>query len=87
MRLQLSCRWRTAYAALFEPAIQEVVAVDPPASHAGGPIFLNVLRVLDIPEALGMLAPRALTLVNASHPAFKRTRELYDRAGGNLWLK
>ena len=76
-----------AYAALFEPAIQEVVAVDPPASHASGPIFLNVLRVLDIPEALGMLAPRPLTLVNASDPAFQRTRGIYDRAGGRLLWK
>ena len=42
-----------AYAALFEPSIREVVAVAPPASHAEGPAFLNVLRVLDIPEALG----------------------------------
>ncbi|MCI0540418.1 MAG: hypothetical protein L0Z50_34885, partial [Verrucomicrobiales bacterium] len=76
-----------AYAALFESAIQEVVAVDPPASHADGPIFLNVLRVLDIPEALGMLAPRPLTLVNAGDPAFKRTKQIYDRAGGKLVLK
>src|SRR5262249_13240148 len=44
-----------AYAALFEPSIKEVVIVDPPTSHRDGPIFLNVLRVCDIPEALGML--------------------------------
>src|SRR5262249_2907297 len=31
-----------AYAALFEPAIKEVVIVNPPASHREGPIFLNV---------------------------------------------
>ena len=55
-----------AYAALFEPSIKEVMLVDPPASHATGPIFLNVLRVLDVPEALGLLAPRPLTLVNAA---------------------
>src|SRR5262249_30286251 len=38
-----------AYAALFEPSIASVVAVDPPASHRDGPHFLNVLRVLDVP--------------------------------------
>src|SRR5262249_53200800 len=54
-----------AYAALFEPSITEVVIVDPPVSHRDGPIFLNVLRVLDVPEALGLLAPTPLTLVNA----------------------
>jgi dienelactone hydrolase len=71
-----------AYAALFEPSIKEVVIVDPPTSHRDGPIFLNVLRVLDIPEALGLLAPDVkLTLVNAKGPAFERTAQLYKLAG------
>src|SRR5207245_3463935 len=70
-----------AYAALFEPSITEVVIVDPPKSHMEGPIFLNVLRVLDIPEALGLLAPRPLTLVNAKDKVFDRTAEIYKRAG------
>lgn len=70
-----------AYAALFEPSISEVVIVDPPVSHKDGPYFLNVLRVLDIPEALGLLAPRKLTLVNAKDKAFDRTAEIYKLAG------
>jgi len=43
--------------------------------------------VLDIPEALGMLAPRPLTLVNASDPAFERTKAIYSRAGGRLLIR
>jgi cephalosporin-C deacetylase-like acetyl esterase len=70
-----------AYAALFEPSIKEVIIIDPPVSHRDGPYFLNVLRVLDIPDALGMLAPRPLTLVNAKDKAFDRTAELYKLAG------
>jgi cephalosporin-C deacetylase-like acetyl esterase len=70
-----------AYAALFEPSISEVVIVDPPVSHRDGPIFLNVLRVLDIPEALGLLAPRPLTLINATDKSFDRTAEIYKLAG------
>jgi dienelactone hydrolase len=70
-----------AYAALYEPSVVEVVAVDPPASHGDGPHFLNVLRVLDVPDALGMLAPRPLRLVGAKNPAFDRTAELYRIAG------
>jgi hypothetical protein len=71
-----------AYAALFEPSIKEVVIVDPPRSHKEGPIFLNVLRVLDIPDALGLLAPNVrLTLVGAGNPAFDRTEQLYRLAG------
>jgi cephalosporin-C deacetylase-like acetyl esterase len=76
-----------AYAALFEPGIEKVVVVDPPKSHRDGPIFLNVLRVLDIPEALGLLAPRRLTLVNAKDRAFDRTVEIYKRAGAEKNLQ
>jgi dienelactone hydrolase len=77
-----------AYAALFEPAIEEVSAIEPPPSHMpelpGGtyaPPLLNVLRVLDVPEALGCLAPRRLVLVGASARAFDRTAALYRLAG------
>lgn len=70
-----------AYAALLEPSIAEVVIADPPVSHREGPIFLNVLRYLDIPEALGLLAPRPLTLIGAKDAAFERTAEIYKLAG------
>jgi cephalosporin-C deacetylase-like acetyl esterase len=71
-----------AYAALFEPSIKEVIIIEPPTSHRDGPIFLNVLRVLDIPEALGLLAPKVkLTLINAKDKAFDRTAQLYKLAG------
>src|SRR5262249_37892672 len=71
-----------AYAALFEPSIKEVVIIDPPKSHVEGPHFLGVLRVLDIPEALGLLAPHVkLTLINARDPAFDRTEAIYKLAG------
>jgi cephalosporin-C deacetylase-like acetyl esterase len=73
-----------AYAALFDPRLAEVVVVNPPASHRDGPIFLNVLRVLDVPEALGMLAPRPLTIHTAQPTAFARTASIYAVAGGTL---
>jgi hypothetical protein len=76
-----------AYAALWEPTIKEVIVVDPPTSHATGPIFMNILRVLDVPDALGLLAPLPLTLVNASHQAFDRTQEIYKRAGAEKSLQ
>jgi dienelactone hydrolase len=70
-----------AYAALFEPAIADVVVVDPPASHLEGPHFLGVLRVLDIADALGMVAPRTLTLAGAPEGVRRRVEEVYQRAG------
>lgn len=69
-----------AYAALFEPRAARVVAVNPPASYREGPIFLGVLRVLDVTEALGLLAPTPLRLVDAPEPAFERTLEIYRAA-------
>jgi dienelactone hydrolase len=69
-----------AYAALFEDKIQEIVCVDPPASHDYGPYFLSVLRALDIPDALGLLAPRPLTLRGTSAKAFAKTAAYYSAA-------
>jgi len=69
-----------AYAGLWEPDIKELILVEPPISHRDGPYFLNVLRVLDIPDALGMLAPKPLTIYS-NDKAFERTAEIYKRAG------
>jgi hypothetical protein len=76
-----------AYAALLEPRLSEVAAIDPPTSHRDGPIFLNVLRVRDVPEAFGLLAPRPLTLATAQATAFDRTQSLYRTGGGNFKLE
>jgi dienelactone hydrolase len=76
-----------AYAALFEPSIKEVIVIDPPKSHKEGPYFLNVMRVLDIPEALGLLAPTPLTIIGGDDKAFARTAEIYRLAGAADKLK
>jgi cephalosporin-C deacetylase-like acetyl esterase len=73
-----------AYAALLDPAIREVLAVEPPTSHRTGPIFLNVLRVVDIPEALGLIAPRQLTIITPTPQQFDTTDNLFRTAGGIL---
>ncbi len=75
-----------AYAAAFEPSVTDVIAVDPPSSHTEGPHFLGVLRVLDVPDAFGLLAPRPLTLVSKGR-AFDRTAEIYRLAGAADRLK
>ena len=46
------------YAALFEPAIDGVALSALPKSHRTGPDYLNVLRVLDVPQAVAMAAER-----------------------------
>ena len=78
-----------AYATRLQPSDRQarfgkIVLVDPPTTHRDGPIFLNVLRVLDIPEGLGLLAPRPLTIHTAKAEAFERTAAIYRAAGGEL---
>ena len=48
---------RPAYVGLFH---------DLPRSHAQGPHFLNVLRVLDVPQALAMAAERAKVRIDGT---------------------
>jgi hypothetical protein len=71
-----------AYAALWEPQIEGVVAVEPPSSHmdADAPQFLNVLRVCDIPEILGMIAPRELILDGADPGLQLRVERVFHAA-------
>lgn len=71
-----------AYAALLNDQIASVTLLNPPATHAApsAPQFLNVLRIFDIPDALGMLAPRPLTLIGASPETFERTKAIYSAA-------
>ncbi len=74
-----------AYAALLEPGIAGVWAVNPPASHmeARAPQFLNVLRVCDIPEVFGMLAPRPLTIHGLAADAQAKVTQIYTAAGAS----
>ena len=47
------------YASLFEPNIERLDLWDIPNSHRDGPTFLNVLRYLDMPQAVAMAAERS----------------------------
>ncbi len=47
------------YASLFVPNIAQLELAEMPASHREGPTYLNVLRHLDLPQALAMAAERA----------------------------
>jgi hypothetical protein len=78
-----------AYAAALAPehCVDEIAVVEPPTSHREGPIFLNVLRVLDIPDALGMLAPRPLLITTKDPDAWKRTANCYQARGAGEALR
>jgi dienelactone hydrolase/lysophospholipase L1-like esterase len=72
-----------AYAALWEPEISGVVLNALPLGHmdADAPQFLNVLRVCDIPDVLGMLAPRPLTIYGAKGEALDKAATIYKATG------
>lgn len=77
-----------AYAALWEPDISGVMVNEPPLSHMDdeAPQFLNVLRVCDIPDALGMLAPRELAVYGLSDDTLSKVAQIYDAAGASTRL-
>jgi cephalosporin-C deacetylase-like acetyl esterase len=50
------------YAGLLDPAVERFDLHQPPASHRDGPTFLNVLRVLDMPQAVALAYPRKVML-------------------------
>jgi len=49
----------TLYASLFEPDVYRLDLWKLSKSHRDGPIFLNVLRSLDVPQAVAMAAKRS----------------------------
>ncbi len=50
------------YASLFEPDVARLDLWNLPATHKDGPIFLNVRKYLDIPQALALASPRPVRL-------------------------
>ncbi len=72
-----------AYAALWEEDISGVTLGTPPLTHMdeGAPQFLNVLRVCNVPEVLGMLAPRPLAVRGVEPRQLERARAIYAAAG------
>lgn len=70
------------YAALWEPQIAGVIAHQPQLTHMdqAAPQFLNVLRVADIPDVFGMLAPRPVTVISGDD-RLKKSVAIYASAG------
>ncbi|HUG90876.1 MAG TPA: prolyl oligopeptidase family serine peptidase [Planctomycetaceae bacterium] len=72
-----------AYAAVLEPEIDGAIVHDPPTTHmdSAAAQFLNILRVCDVAEMLGLLAPRPLTLSGRLDSRLEKTRAIYSAAG------
>jgi hypothetical protein len=57
-----------AYAALFETTPISLTLNNPSPSHQHGPIYLNVLKFLDVPQAIAMAAEKRDVLVHSDSP-------------------
>lgn len=86
-RIQLAGRGSAGLIAAYAAALDDgvitgVTLVAPASSHtaAEAPQFLNVLRVCDVPDAVGLIAPRPLRIVQGSREAFGRTIRCYEAA-------
>lgn len=72
-----------AYAAILCPAVEGVALHAPPTTHMAddAPAFLGILRVADVPQLLGLIAPRDLVLHGTDAAPFAATRAIYGVAG------
>ncbi len=80
-----------SYAALLMPdKVTEVILIDPPTTHDDGPFFLGIRRVLDIPDALGLLAPDTKVTIRgkvSTSKVFDKTEAIFKLAGAKEKLK
>lgn len=69
------------YAALLDDRVSGVIAQHLPASHADWAPILGILRHFDIPQAVGLLAPRKIVVTDAGTHDWTWPRRVFDRTG------
>lgn len=76
------------YASIWEPGVKRLLLSSPPSSHRDGPILPFVSRILDVPQALGLLLPeRSLVLQTTAPDQWNWLQELARGVGGDLRLE
>jgi dienelactone hydrolase len=70
------------YAALFEPRIERLELVGLSESHMHGPDFINVLRILDVPQAVAMVGEKSeVVLRQEDTGSWEYPRHVADKLG------
>jgi hypothetical protein len=69
------------YYAIQDARIAGVILRDLPSSHLDGPEVLGVLRALDLPQAVGLMAPRKVAMVDRGHNNWTWPTRVYARLG------
>ena len=67
------------YASLYLEGLSRLELEHLPVSHHAGPTYLNVLRYLDLPQALAMAAE-----THAGHAIYRRHHAVALCAGGDV---
>ncbi|MCR9116511.1 MAG: prolyl oligopeptidase family serine peptidase [bacterium] len=75
----------TAYASLHIDDVTRIDLHNPPANHRNGPYYLNVRRILDMPQAIAMAAERSQLVIYDDEPA--NWRYVSDAAKSLNWDK
>ena len=85
MERYLHGRGENAVAALHyavrHPEIAGLILEDLPSTHADGAPVPGILNVCDIPEMLGLLAPRKVAVVNPGHGNWNWSTRAFERLG------
>ena len=72
------------YAAALDEQIAQAILIDAPTTHAAGrsgPVFLNVLKYTDLPEAAALVAPRRVTFYGREPEPYGFTRDVFELYG------
>lgn len=69
------------YAALADERVSGVIVEDAPSSHLDGAPILGILRALDMPQAVGLMAPRKAVLIAPGHNYWTWPSRAYERLG------
>jgi len=73
---------------LLEPDISDAILDSPFTSHMDEscPPLLNVLRVCDVPDVLGAIAPRPITISGWDSTESKKVTQIYSAANSSKHL-
>lgn len=73
------------YATFFEDPPKSLHLENPPTTHHDGPIFLNVLKVLDMPQAVAMACERCpVTITTKTPSAWNYSETVGKLTGGDF---
>jgi dienelactone hydrolase len=69
------------YRGIIDERIAGVIVDDAPSTHLSASPILGILRAFDMPQAVGLMAPRKVALVNPAHNAWTWPSRVYGRLG------